>query len=109
MKQIVIKVPDNKHDFFLELIKNPGFEQESGNEYILTAVQKSTRKHLNSKAEEPGAATWGSVKEKKNDTLSRNVPKWHKDLVKKRIALAKTSGYISWDKAKKQIKSKGKG
>jgi len=39
MKQIIINLPENKYDFFIELVKNLGFKTENTDKTILTRKQ----------------------------------------------------------------------
>ena len=74
MKQITIKVPDNQYDFFLELMKNLGFNKEKSDEFVLTSAHKKIldQRLKQMEADPSGETNWNSVKKRLNARLQKD-------------------------------------
>ncbi len=79
------------------------------------ALQFLSDSNGNPKAVVIPIANWNLITKQHNDVKalteldleeSYEIPEWHKELVRERIASAKPQDYISWDEVQKQINMK---
>ena len=80
MKRITLNIPDNKYEFFLELVKNLGLEKVK---------------------EEPVEASQEALGIEEDEYV---VPEWQKEIVRERVKNTRPDEYLSWEEVRQQLK-----